>query len=114
MLREAQDLLSLYKATYLRIHGEDILVEALEFTTTKLKELVPHLAPSLAKQVQQALSRPLHKALPRLYAREFMSFYQEDEFHDVLLKFAKFDFSILQKQHQHELSIVSRYIMSSI
>lgn len=115
MSRDAQDLLCLYEATYLRVHGEDILEEALEFTKTKLKELVPHLAPSLAKQVLHALSRPMRKALPRMYAREFMSFYQEDEFHDeVLLKFAKFDFNILQRQHQQELSIVSRYTTSSI
>lgn len=110
MSRDAQDLLSLYEATYLRVHGEDILEEALEVTKTKLEELVPHLAPSLAKQVLHALSRPMRKALPRMYAREFMSFYQEDEFHDqVLLKFAKLDFNILQRQHQQELSIVSRW-----
>ncbi|KAJ8421041.1 hypothetical protein Cgig2_010227 [Carnegiea gigantea] len=109
MSRDAQHLLSLYEATYLRVHGEDILEEALELTKTKLKELVPHLAPSLAKQVQHALLRPMRKALPRMYAREFMSFYQEDKFHDqVLLKFAKLDFNILQRQHQQELSIISR------
>ncbi|KAJ8436255.1 hypothetical protein Cgig2_023430 [Carnegiea gigantea] len=115
MSRDVQDLLSLYEATYLRVHGEDILEEALEVTKTKLEEWVPHLAPSVAKQVLHALSRPMRKALPRMYAREFMSFYQEDEFHDqVLLKFAKLDFNILQRQHLQELSIVSRYTTSSI
>ncbi|KAJ8436194.1 hypothetical protein Cgig2_006881 [Carnegiea gigantea] len=108
MPMDSQDLLSLYEATYLRVHGEDILDEALEVTKTKLEELVPHLAPSLAKQVLHALSRPLRKALPRIHAREFMSSYQEDEFHDQL------DFNILQRQHRQELSIVSRYNTSSI
>ena len=115
MSRDVQDLLSLYEATYLRVHGEDILEEALEVTKTKLEEWVPHLAPSLAKQVLHALSRPMRKALPRMYAREFMFFYQGDEFHDeVLLKLAKLNFNILQRQHQQELSIVSRYTNSSI
>ena len=50
MSRDAQDLLSLYEAAYLRVHGEDILEEALEVTKTKLAELVPHLAPSLANK----------------------------------------------------------------
>ncbi|KAJ8436197.1 hypothetical protein Cgig2_006884 [Carnegiea gigantea] len=101
----------LYEATYLRVHEEDILEEALELSKTKLKELVPYLAPSLAKHVVHALSRPMGKALPRMYAREFMSFYQEDEFHDqVLLKFAKLDFNILQRQHHQELSIISSYV----
>ncbi|KAJ8436199.1 hypothetical protein Cgig2_006886 [Carnegiea gigantea] len=109
MSRDAQELLGLYEATYLRVHEEDILEDALELSKTKLKELVPYLAPSLAKHVLHALSRPMRKALPRMYAREFMSFYQEDEFHDqVLLKFAKLDFNILQRQHHQELSIISR------
>jgi len=105
------DLLGLYEAAYLGVHGEDILDEALYFTKTKLQEKAPHLKPSLAEQVLHALSRPIRKALPRVFAREFISFYQEDEFHDeVLLKFAKLDFNILQKQHQQELSIITRCI----
>jgi len=112
-IREArtEDLLSLYEATYLRVHGEEILDEALELVKTKLEELkMSHdLKPSLAKQVLQAMSRPMRKALPRLLARECIFLYQEDELHnEILLKFAKLDFNILQQQHQEELSIITK------
>ena len=108
-----EDLLSLYEATHLRVHGEEILDEALELTRTKLEELkVSHdLKPSLTRRVLQAISRPMRKALPRLLAREHISFYQEDECHkEILLKFAKLDFNILQQEHQEELSIITKYV----
>ncbi|KAJ8420687.1 hypothetical protein Cgig2_019561 [Carnegiea gigantea] len=52
----------------------------------------------------------MRKALPRLLTRNYISFYQEDEFHnEILLKFAKLDFNILQQEHQEELSIITKW-----
>lgn len=106
-------MLSLYEAAHLRRHGEPILEEALAFTTTHLKPLTmssSRLSPFLAAQVKHALTQPMWTGLPRLEVRRFISVYQEDPSHnDVLLRFAKLDFNILQKLHQQELGEMSRF-----
>ncbi|CAK9136862.1 unnamed protein product [Ilex paraguariensis] len=105
-----QGLLSLYEATQLRVHGEGILEEALAFTTTNLKFLLPHLTNPLAQQVKHALQWPIRKCLTRLESRHYMSIYQEDNLHNqVVLNFAKVDFNLLQKVHQKELSGITRW-----
>ncbi|CAI9088753.1 OLC1v1023176C1 [Oldenlandia corymbosa var. corymbosa] len=103
-------LLSLFEAANYRVHDEDILDEALIFTTSQLKSMVPNLNPALATQINHALDIPIHKTLIRMGNRQFMSLYQEDESHDpLLLSFAKFDFNILQKLHQEELSGITKW-----
>ncbi|KAL5831997.1 hypothetical protein ACOSQ4_017351 [Xanthoceras sorbifolium] len=76
---DAKGLLSLYEATHLRIHGEDILDEALAFTTGHLKHLVDKTGSHLAKQITKALEMPLHKGIPRLEAFDYISIYGGDE-----------------------------------
>ncbi|KAL9256107.1 (-)-germacrene D synthase-like protein [Drosera capensis] len=57
-----------------------------------------------------ALQRPIRKSLPRPGARRYILMYEEQDSHDdTLLKFAKLDYNILQKMHQKELSIISRW-----
>ncbi|CAK9136861.1 unnamed protein product [Ilex paraguariensis] len=103
-------LLSLFEATHLRVHGEDILDEALAFTTMHLNSWLPHLSDPLAEQVNHALQQPIYKGLTRLESRFYMSIYQEDDSHNrVLLHFAKLDFNLLQKVHQRELSVITRW-----
>ncbi|KAK4576356.1 hypothetical protein RGQ29_027072 [Quercus rubra] len=110
LINDARAMLSLYEATHLRVHGEDILDEALVFTTTHLEFIASHLSTPLAAQVSHALKQPIHKGLPRLEARHYFSIYQEDSSHDkVLHTFAKLDFNILQKMHQKELSDIARW-----
>ncbi|PRQ31630.1 putative lyase [Rosa chinensis] len=111
LLNDVPGLLSLYEATHLRTHGEDILDEALTFTTTNLESTTHRgLSPSLSKQVTHALHQPLWKGLPRLEARHYMSIYQERDSHDeTLLTFAKLDFNLLQQVHQKELSEITRW-----
>ncbi|KAL2900028.1 putative terpene synthase 6, partial [Bienertia sinuspersici] len=102
-------MLSLYEATQLRVHGEDILEEALDFTThflnliASFSEPVPiiHILfrkhgnlipgpraaapPALpqerpcSEQAQQLLIQPLHRGMQRVQAQHFISFYEEDE-----------------------------------
>ncbi|KAL4619514.1 hypothetical protein ACB092_06G084500 [Castanea dentata] len=88
----------------------DIVDEALKFTTTFLKSVVTNLNPPLATQVNRALKRPIRKCLQRVEARHYLSTYHKNaSYNKVLLKFAKLDFNILQKQHQKELSHISRW-----
>ncbi|XP_068340232.1 (-)-germacrene D synthase-like [Pyrus communis] len=106
-------LLSLYEATHLRIHGEEILDEALTFSTTNLESATFRLSPPtpLAKAVTHALNQPLRKGLPRVEARYYLSVYQElrESPNETLLKFAKLDFNRLQRVHQKELSEITRW-----
>nr|BBE38103.1 beta-cubebene synthase [Aralia elata] len=110
LISDPRGMLSLYEATHLRVHGEDILEDALEFTTSHLERLKSHLKNSLAAQVVHALKYPIHKFLNRLEARHYISIYQEDDSHNkVLLNFAKLEFNLLQKMHQGELGHISRW-----
>ncbi|KAI9185162.1 hypothetical protein LWI28_004838 [Acer negundo] len=104
-------MLSLYEATHLRLHGEDILEEALTFSKAHLiKSLTENSSPHLAKQIINALELPLHKSMPRLEALKFISFYEQDESrNETLLLFAKLDFNRVQLLHQQELSHLSSW-----
>lgn len=53
-------LLNLYEASHVRTHGEDILEEALAFSTAHLESAAPHLKSPLSKQVTHALEQSLH------------------------------------------------------
>ncbi|KAK4539090.1 hypothetical protein RGQ29_031979 [Quercus rubra] len=110
LTNDVKGMLSFYEATHMRVHGEDILDEALKFTTTHLESMAINFSPPLATQVSHALNRPIQKCLPRVEARQYFSIYQENASHnEVLLNFAKLDFNMLQKQHQKELSHISRW-----
>jgi hypothetical protein len=112
LINDAQGMLSLYEAAHLRVHGEDILDEALVFTTTHLVSVASHLSPPLATQVSHALKQPIRQGLPRLEARHYFSIYQQDDSHNkVLLTFAKLDFNQLQKLHQKEVSEIARLVI---
>ncbi|KAK4576358.1 hypothetical protein RGQ29_027073 [Quercus rubra] len=115
LTRDVRGMLSLYEATHLRVHGEDILDEALLFITPQLESVASCLSPPLAAEVRHALKQPIRKGLPRLEARQYFSIYQEDPSHDkFLLTFAKLDFNLLQKQHQKELADIARRILTKV
>ncbi|KAJ0044678.1 hypothetical protein Pint_04339 [Pistacia integerrima] len=85
------------------VHGENILDEALAFTTAHLESIAAQLSPPVAVQVKHALNHPIRKGLQRIDARHYMCIFQEDasqSHNEVLLAFAKLDFNILQKMHQ--------------
>lgn len=106
---DVKGLLSLYEATFLSVHGEDILDEALVFTRQNLETLVAQSSPPLAERIRNALVRPFHQGIERLEARQYISFYEGDESrNETLLKFAKLDFNRLQLLYKQELAILSR------
>ncbi|KAF8408838.1 hypothetical protein HHK36_004907 [Tetracentron sinense] len=107
---DLQGMLCLYEASHLSVRGEDILDEALAFTSIHLKSMMNHLTSSLASQVGHALELPLHKRVPRLEHRHYISVYQEEKTrNEILLELAKLDFNHLQLLHQGEIQELSRW-----
>ncbi|KAJ4967745.1 hypothetical protein NE237_014446 [Protea cynaroides] len=114
LIKDVPSMLCLYEASYMRIHGEDILDEIQVFTTTQLKSIVSELKPPLATQVMHALKQPLHRGMPRLEARHYITIYQQVKTrNETLLKLAKSDFNSLQSIHKQELSQLSRQVSLS-
>ncbi|WMV34394.1 hypothetical protein MTR67_027779 [Solanum verrucosum] len=111
LTNDVQGLLSLYEASNLRVRDEEILEEALTFTTTHLESIVSNLSNnSLKVEVTEALKQPIRKTLPRVGARKYISIYENNDAHNhLLLKFAKLDFNVLQKLHQRELNELTRW-----
>ncbi|KAM3290110.1 hypothetical protein P3S67_018399 [Capsicum chacoense] len=104
LINDVQELLSLHEVAHLNVHGEDILEEALAFTTTHLVSMVPILNKSLKLQVNEALIHPVHKTIPRVVTRKYKNIYENMEsYNHLLLKFSKLDFNMLQRLHQREL-----------
>ncbi|KAJ4724655.1 Terpene synthase [Melia azedarach] len=112
LISDVRGILSLYEATQLRVHEEDILEEALIFTTTHLKKISLALdtSPQLANYVTKGLEQPFHTGVPRLEAIKYISFYEHEESrNEALLKFAKLDFNHLQLLHKQELSYLTSW-----
>jgi hypothetical protein len=108
-------MLSLYEASHLRVHKEDILEEALVFTTTHLESAKDNACypVQLREQITQALARPLRKSLDRICAKRYMSIYQDAHHashkqNEALLKLAKLDFNLVQSLHKKELCEITR------
>nr|QYL01195.1 terpene synthase 5 [Stevia rebaudiana] len=110
---DIEGLLELYEATYLRVPGEIILDDALAFTRVRLDDISKN--PSLSntiitKQIQEALKQPLQKRVPRLEALRYISFYQQQTFHNKSsLKLAKLGFNLLQSLHKKELNQIYKW-----
>ncbi|XWS51960.1 hypothetical protein CRYUN_Cryun11dG0026500 [Craigia yunnanensis] len=107
---DVRGLLELYEASYLWVHGEDILNEAISFATTHLTIAVATLDYPLSVKVAQALKQSIRRGLPRVEARKYISIYQDDQSQiKALLEFAKIDFNLLQLLHRKELSEICRW-----
>lgn len=113
--KDVEGLLSLYEAAHLRVHGEDILEEALAFTTSHLERLKTQLKNELqSKKVIYALETPVWWNMNRVEARRYISVYAlEDSHNETLLNFAILDFNLLQKVYQGELVTITRYVILS-
>ncbi|KAK9151947.1 hypothetical protein Syun_010256 [Stephania yunnanensis] len=113
LVGDIKGLLSLYEAAHLSLHGEDILDDSLSFATTCLTRSIENLSPPvsyLQRQVQHALEQPLQRGMPRLEARNYISFYQDMEGKNSSLeKLAKLDFNLVQALHRKELSDISKW-----
>ncbi|KAK1427327.1 hypothetical protein QVD17_16010 [Tagetes erecta] len=113
LINDVEEMLELYEATCLRVHGEVILDEALEFTRTRLTEIVKDPLgsnSSLYSRIKDALETPLNKRIPRVDTLSYICLYEKQESHDKsLLKLAKLGFNLLQSLHKWELSQISKW-----
>ncbi|KAJ7981641.1 (-)-germacrene D synthase [Quillaja saponaria] len=87
-------MLRLFEAAHLGMHGEDILDEALTFTTLHLKSMVNHMSSSNVKE----------KVIHAL---------RENACNELLLKFAKLDFNAVQELHKEELKCYTEWWQKS-
>lgn len=109
---DIKGLLSLYEAAQVRTRKDSILEEALTFTLVHLKREPLQASSTLAKQVKSALKRAVHKGSLRIEARHYISAYEEEECHnELLLRFAKLDYNMLQMLHKEELVEIIRYVL---
>ncbi|KAJ4866994.1 Alpha-humulene/(-)-(E)-beta-caryophyllene synthase [Raphanus sativus] len=111
LVADASGILSLYEASQWNTHGEDIMDEALAFSSCHLKEISFQSIPQhLAVRIKNALKHPYHKGISRIETRSYISYYEAEEKRDaVLLEFAKVDFNMLQRLHRTELACVTRW-----
>ncbi|KAF3674077.1 putative polygalacturonase-like [Capsicum annuum] len=112
LVNDVHGMLSLYEAAQYRVHDEEILDEALNFTITQLKLILPKLSNShLAQQVSNALKFSIKDGVVKVETKKYISFYQEnhESCNQVLLNFAKLDFNILQRLHKKKLCDITRW-----
>nr|KJB13475.1 hypothetical protein B456_002G080400 [Gossypium raimondii] len=99
LTNDVQGLLELYEVSYMCVHGEDILDEAISFTTTHLTLAAATLDYPLSEQVTHALKQSIQKGLPRVEARRYIFIYQDIESHN----------NIVGLLHRKELSEICRW-----
>ncbi|GFQ04033.1 gamma-cadinene synthase [Phtheirospermum japonicum] len=112
VMHDAEGLLSLYEAAHIRIHGEDILEEAVAFTTLHLNRLLSLglIVSPLKDKVMRALDQPHHRGTPIIEIRVYISIYEKDESGDEqLLKLSKLNFNFLQNLYKNEICELSRW-----
>ncbi|EYU31459.1 hypothetical protein MIMGU_mgv1a026799mg [Erythranthe guttata] len=107
---DVEGLLSLYEAAHIRIRGEDILEEAVPFTKHHLtRRHMLSLESPLKDKVKRALVHSLHRGVPIIEARVYISIYEKDDSRDeIILKLAKLNFNYLQNMYKEELSELYR------
>ncbi|KAL5793966.1 hypothetical protein ACOSP7_002560 [Xanthoceras sorbifolium] len=107
---DVKGMLNLYEASYLAFEGENVLDEALTFSTTHLNGFKTNLGPDLSQLVSHALELPLHRRMIRLEARWYIEAYSQRKYvNGLLLELAKLDFNMVQSVLQNDLKDMSRW-----
>nr|VDC83091.1 unnamed protein product [Brassica rapa] len=112
LVGDAKGMLSLYEAAYLRTTKDYIMDEALIFTSRHLESLAADgtCPPHLSVRIRNALTLPQHWNMEMLFPVEYISFFEQENDHDeMLLKFAKISFKLVQLQYLHELKILAEW-----
>ncbi|KZV46531.1 viridiflorene synthase-like [Dorcoceras hygrometricum] len=106
-------LLSFYEATDVRIQGENVLEEAVAFTTYHLNGFISQTKTTdfpLREKVSQALKNSVHRGVPILVARYYIPIYEKEESrNELLVRLAILNFCQLQNLYQKELSDLTRW-----
>ncbi|CDY67821.1 BnaAnng25260D [Brassica napus] len=108
---------SRFKETLARdVRGMD---EALSFTRNHLDSLdgdnaSSAIGPHLFKHIQNTLYKPRYGNIEVLVAREYISYYEQDESHnEIILKFAKPNFNFCLFLYIEELKTLTRHRVNS-
>jgi hypothetical protein len=105
---DVNSLLALYDAAHIRVHGEEILDDAIAFTKTRLRSIAEHVEPLLAEEVRCTLETPSCRRVERIEARRYISMYEKKTTRDkTILELAKLDFNILQIMYCEELKALT-------
>lgn len=114
LINDFKGMLSFYEALHFRTTTDYILDEALSFTWSHLEPIATGQLASpghISRLIQKALHIPQHMNIEALVAREYISFYeQEDNHDDTLLKLAKLNFKFLQLHYFQELKTITLYV----
>ncbi|KAJ7964209.1 Beta-ocimene synthase [Quillaja saponaria] len=107
--KDVKGMLSLYEASFLGFQGEDILDEAMAFTTMHLKTIKgDEIRKGLLDQVSHSLELPLHHRIERLEARWYIEAYaKKPDANHFLLELAKLDFNMVQSTLKRDLKDIS-------
>ena len=110
LAHDVRGMLQLYESAHLGLPSEDIMDEALTFTRHHLGMLTgQETNPNLFKQIDHALYRARYHSIEIVVARQYISFYGQEEVHDkMLLKFAKLNFNFCQMHYTKELKIMTK------
>ncbi|XP_051142804.1 vetispiradiene synthase 1-like [Andrographis paniculata] len=110
LTEDIRGLLSLYEAAQLRCRREDLSNEAKVFAAQYLTQAMPMADSCLHHRVERSLSRNMHWSLSRLEARYYISIYENEESkNELLLKFAKLDYNLLQNLHKEKINELMRW-----
>lgn len=102
-------MLSMYEASYLGAKGEEVLQQAMDFSSAHLQQSLPLLSPDVGNHVVRALTLPRHLRMSRLEARNYIEEYSHvSSKMPCLLEMAKIDNAMVQSMHQKELADISR------
>ncbi|KAJ7948213.1 Isoprene synthase [Quillaja saponaria] len=104
--KDVKGMLSLYEASFLGFEGEDILDEAMAFTTMHLKNIKgDEIRKGLLDLVSHSLELPLHHRIERLEARWYIQVYaKKPDANHLLLELAKLDFIMVQSTLKRDLT----------
>ncbi|KAL4193783.1 hypothetical protein AMTRI_Chr06g178600 [Amborella trichopoda] len=110
LIEDVRGMLCLYEASHLGTPREDILNEALDFTSKHLKGVMEDLEPNLAREIRSALELPLHRRVNRLMVKDNIMAYERcKDNNKVLLELAKLDFNMVQLLYQREINDILRW-----
>uniref|UniRef100_A0ACD5UE79 Uncharacterized protein n=1 Tax=Avena sativa TaxID=4498 RepID=A0ACD5UE79_AVESA len=107
---DVKSLLTLYDAAHTRVHGEQILDDAIAFTRTRLRSIAEqgNLEPPLAEEVRCTLETSCFRRVERVEARRYISVYEKKATRDkTILELAKVDFNIIQTIYCQELKALT-------
>ncbi|KAG2244695.1 hypothetical protein Bca52824_093463 [Brassica carinata] len=110
LTKDAKGMLSLYEAAHLRTTRDNIMDEALSFTTKHMDWLAGRASSHLSRLIQNTLGLSQHWNMEILVAMEYIPLYeQEEDYDERLLKFSKLNFKLLQLIYLKELKMVTKW-----